>query len=55
VSPSTLAKNTGILMLIMLAYKINPLTVPSVTVRLRTKSSKTSTIPAIAMGIMRNR
>jgi len=42
-------------MLIMLAYKINPLKVPSVTVKLRANSNKISKIPAIAMGTMRNR
>jgi len=39
----------------ILAYMINALIVPSVTVRLRRKSSKTSKIPIIVMGRMRRR
>jgi len=39
----------------MLAYKINGLIVPSVTVRLSWKSSKTSKIPISAIGRIRRR
>ena len=39
----------------MLAYRINPLTVPSVTVRLRRKSNKTKMKPTTMIGIIRSR
>ena len=50
-----LGKITGVLILIMLAYRMNPLTVPSVTVRLRKKSSKTRTKPTTMIGIVKRR
>jgi len=49
------AKITEAFMLMMLTCNISALIVSSVTVRFKIKSSKTNSIPAIAMGTIRSR